>query len=341
LKEKWQYLARLGMSRLRQMQTARASYLENRMLESSPVFFDYPNPRTNVFVMMRFQDTPQQAAILQTLTEELSHYGLHLLRADQKAYTDSLWANVKAYIHACSLGIAVFEQINDRDFNPNVSLELGYMLAQQKPVALLKEQRLAALPTDLLGHLYKPFDAFNIEATLRPNIKEWLRDVGVAKGPNERLLVYVSKGGTCRCAMAKIITEQALRGRTLPYRLRVESVAYDFGGTNEASHGARRVIYGHYEADLLKEHRVLRRNPGLLADADLILVMDEHMKQGLPPTKTHLFNEFFGASGNVVNPWPDGNTPEVITRYRDCFNHLRQQIEPNMDKILSSLEKAP
>lgn len=83
-----------------------------------------------------------------------------------------MWANIQAYIATCNYGVAVFDQINDKDFNPNVSLEVGYMLALQKPVLLLKEQRLQSLPTDLVGHLYKQFDGFDVEGSIRPKIKD-------------------------------------------------------------------------------------------------------------------------------------------------------------------------
>ena len=35
-------------------------------------------------------------------------------------------------------------------------------------------------------------------------IRQWLQDIGVAKCSGERLVIFVSRGGTCRCAMAKV-----------------------------------------------------------------------------------------------------------------------------------------
>jgi hypothetical protein len=40
---------------------------------------------------------------------------------------------------ACHFGVAVFEQVVETDYNPNVSLELGYMLAQDKRLLLLED----------------------------------------------------------------------------------------------------------------------------------------------------------------------------------------------------------
>ena len=54
---------------------------------------------------------------------------------------------------ACRYGIAIFEDIDDKDFNPNVSIELGYMLGTKPPlsVLILKERRLKSMPTDILA----------------------------------------------------------------------------------------------------------------------------------------------------------------------------------------------
>jgi nucleoside 2-deoxyribosyltransferase/protein-tyrosine-phosphatase len=306
--------------------------------DNSPVLFDYPKANSNVFIMMRFCATKEHNEILQEVREALRYYGLNGLRADDKNYAESIWTNIKSYLDACDMGIAVFEQIEDNDFNPNVSLELGYMMAQKKHVLLLKENRLKALPTDVVGNLYKPFDSHNLSSSIRPSILQWLRDIGVAKFATERVVLFVSYGGTCRCAMAKVALEQALVGRQLPFRLRAISVAYMFGPNNEASKGARRAVYDTYGSDLLEEHRVTRRNPGLLADADLILVMEEQFRVGLPTNKTFCFNEFLGLEGDVHNPWPDEENDAAHERYRNCMRELRVALEQGADKILNYVD---
>lgn len=308
-------------------------------IKNSPVLFDYPNPRSNAFLMMRFQDTPQHADIHRSLKDSFAYYGINLLRADDKSYADSLWANICAYIEACSMGVAVFEQIHSDDFNPNVSIELGYMMALRKPVLLLKEKHLKSMPTDVVAQLYKPFDSYNIYESAQKSIFEWLKDIGVAKGEAERLVLFVSHGGTCRCAMAKVILLRALSKRQLPFRLRVESVAYHFGGTNFASNNARRVVYEVYGDDLLADHRVLRRSPGLIGEADLILVMSSDLKEGFPEEKTFNFNEFFGFQGDVVNPWPDDQDDEGKIRYRQCCSYFKNILAQNYMQIIEYLSK--
>ena len=149
---------------------------------------DYPNAAFNVFLMMRFAESVANRKIVGSLRTALRRYGMNLLRADQRAYSESLWENVKDYINACDLGVAVFEQLVKKDYNPNVSLELGYMLALGRKVLLLKEHHLPRLPSDIVGHLYKRFDARDISTTIRRAVDAWLRDVGIAKSAFESSL---------------------------------------------------------------------------------------------------------------------------------------------------------
>jgi hypothetical protein len=66
---------------------------------------------------------------------------LSVLRADDKDYTGDLWENVCLYMLGCRFGVAVFEEIDQREFNPNVAFELGFMTAHGKRCPLLKDQR--------------------------------------------------------------------------------------------------------------------------------------------------------------------------------------------------------
>ncbi len=82
-------------------------------------------------------------------------------------------------MHGCGFGIAVFERIEKDVFNPNVSLEVGYMLGLKKPVLLLKDQTLPALQTDLAGKLYRPFDPQHPAKTIALQLEQWLEDKGL------------------------------------------------------------------------------------------------------------------------------------------------------------------
>ena len=129
----------------------------------------------NVFVMMRY-GTDTCGAIEQAIRSSLVANGLTPHLAKDRSLVDSLWENVETYIDNCKYGLAVFEDTDIREYNPNVSIELGYMLGQGKRCLLLKEQRMPRLPTDIVGHIYRSFDIFNIADSIPREIEAWVRD---------------------------------------------------------------------------------------------------------------------------------------------------------------------
>jgi nucleoside 2-deoxyribosyltransferase len=122
---------------------------------------DHPIPQHCAFVMMRFGQTGLHERIFRAIEEVCARHGIKALRADGKTYAEELLPNVRTYMHGCAFGIAVFERLSKEEFNPNVSLEVGYMMAQGKPVCLLKDSTLTALQSDLTGRLYQSFDTQN------------------------------------------------------------------------------------------------------------------------------------------------------------------------------------
>ena len=146
---------------------------------------DHPEGRA-AFIMMQFRNTKAHETIARVLKETLAAHGITALRADDKQYMDDLFPNVKVYMHACKFGVAVFERITADDFNPNVSLEVGYMLGMNRDVLVLKDRTLKALPTDLTGRLYREFDTLDVEATLPAEIEKWLVDKALIKRPVEK-----------------------------------------------------------------------------------------------------------------------------------------------------------
>jgi len=135
---------------------------------------DHPDYDRNVFLMMRFAPTPQLSAVHAAIQKTLSDLGFHCVRADDRDYTGDVWSNIEVHLSGCRYGIAVFEDIDQRDFNPNVSLELGYMMGLQKRCLILKEKRLPQMPADVVHKLYKTWDAFNIEETVSAEVTRWI-----------------------------------------------------------------------------------------------------------------------------------------------------------------------
>lgn len=137
---------------------------------------DHPDSSKVGFIMMRFGKTSAHDRIKQTIRGALTLRGLEGVRSDDKQYHDDLYSNVLTYAHGCGFGVAVFERIEAKEFNPNVTLEVGYMLALHKPVCLLKDKTLRKLPADLLGKLYKEFDLQDPERTISTELSKWLID---------------------------------------------------------------------------------------------------------------------------------------------------------------------
>jgi len=126
--------------------------------------------------MMKYEDSKIQTEITDIIKNHFEKKGMKLLRADDKWYADDLLLNIKTYMHGCSFGVALFERINTNYFNPNVSLEIGYMMAMNKPILFLKDSTLTSLQTDLIGKLYHEYDFQNPERTLPNVIDKWILD---------------------------------------------------------------------------------------------------------------------------------------------------------------------
>jgi len=137
---------------------------------------DHADLRKTAFVMMRFAETPAHTEITQAIKRSLTSLGIQGLRADDKEYHADLYYNVLTYLHGCAFGVAVFENIEQKSFSPNVSFEVGYMLAIGKSVCLLKDNSLQTLHTDLIGKLYRPFNSEKAAETIALQVSGWLRD---------------------------------------------------------------------------------------------------------------------------------------------------------------------
>jgi hypothetical protein len=140
---------------------------------------DHPSNQKTAFIIMQFGSTPAHAKLVESIKDTLNEFDIAGLRADDKEYMDDLYSNVKVNMHACDFGIAVFDRLTADDFNPNVSLEVGYLFGMSKNVLLLKDKTLNALQTDLTGKLYKEFDPQDIEKTLPNQVEKWLSDKGI------------------------------------------------------------------------------------------------------------------------------------------------------------------
>lgn len=153
------------------------SIIPDDILTSSKKFFkDYGKNEFTAFLMMKFEDTPLQMRIVNIIKDVFLQHKIKVLRADDKQYSDDLFSNIKTYMHCCDFGIGLFDRVNTEYFNPNVSLEIGYMMALNKPVLLLKDKTLSSLHSDLVSKLYSTFDFQSPEEDFKRSISKWLED---------------------------------------------------------------------------------------------------------------------------------------------------------------------
>lgn len=320
----------------------------------NPVLSHYVVPESNLFLMTRFAKTEQLDAISTAVAQSVGAFGLEFIRADDTSFSGNyLWQRVEQCMQAATFGVAVFDNLDKPEINPNISLELGYMLALGHKCLLLKEKRLPALMADLQGFLHKEFDAENTTATVLGAMADWLREVGVRKAAKERLIVFVSGGGTCRCAMAKAITRHLIGSAKSERPFRIESRAAFNVSRPTATKTAIEVVKQNLGQDCLSEHRPRRMGVGFLYEADLILATDQSvldsvraLSESYPGSeadrrtvkeqiggKSQLLTEFFGSRGDVPDPWPDDGDEASTRRYEDCFATLHGLIAPNLEKL--------
>jgi len=157
--------------------TSTQSY-PNKIAEGVKKFKEDNSSKKTAFIMTSFSGN--HTTIIEKIKETLINKGIDGFIATDKEYEEDLFANIQVYMHCCDFGIGIFTKIdNIATFNPNLSLEVGYMMGLGKKVCYLKEKKCDKLDTDLLSKLYKEFDAFNINKTLPDVLIKWLEDKGI------------------------------------------------------------------------------------------------------------------------------------------------------------------
>jgi hypothetical protein len=143
--------------------------------------------------------------------------------------------------------------------------------------------------------------------------------------------------------MAVAITRKLLEANTpdLAGAIRVEGrAALSEIGKRKVSYGARKAIIDLYGEDLLKGYVPKVLDETIAREASLVLAMDKASlgRSELPEDKTYLVTEFFGSSGDITNPFPDGKSDVVLQRYLDVALELKDLLEDGLDKLIQALD---
>jgi hypothetical protein len=132
----------------------------------------------NVFVIMRYGLEPPFAEIENTITETLQRFGLKAVVARDVSFHQQLWNNVRFCMDHSRYAIIVFERILEPAYNPNIAIELGYMIGLKRPRLILKDHSIQVLPTDIIGQLYTEFNSYKAKETIAVAIERWLEKLG-------------------------------------------------------------------------------------------------------------------------------------------------------------------
>ncbi|MGH9634762.1 MAG: TIR domain-containing protein [Candidatus Angelobacter sp.] len=133
----------------------------------------------NVFIMVRYGEGDDYRRIEATIRTTLKRYKFNGVLARDRMFKSQLWDQIHFCMEFSRYGIVIFEEnLEHPEFNPNVSVELGFMMALDKKILILKEKELRPLPSDLLGYLYVPFSRNTLEKDIDAAVAKWLFDLG-------------------------------------------------------------------------------------------------------------------------------------------------------------------
>lgn len=140
---------------------------------------------TNVFGMTRFPGKKTDGKpdpigpALEAAKKVCEKHGLTFHLASDRSIVDDLWPNVAAHMWGCRYGIAFFEAVSDRGLNYNLNIEVGSCLVLGRRLALLKDESLKVMPTDLVGQIFHEVNLAK-PGTVTKRLEDWITNSLVA-----------------------------------------------------------------------------------------------------------------------------------------------------------------
>jgi len=163
---------------------------------------------SNVFVIMRFED---HCLILKSIEKAIKNtlddFNLRAILARDVLLDSGIWSNIQFCMDNCRYAIAVFDLTEDPYFSPNITLELGYMLALKRPCLILKDEKIDTMPSDIIGRLYMPFNTKNAAASVSLAVKNWLEHLGHTRVPPAETIIAQDDIDSNKLRTKRIIME--------------------------------------------------------------------------------------------------------------------------------------
>ena len=229
------------------------------------------------FVLMPFGESWSERIWQKHVKRIVRDFGLRAIRADD-LYGSNILTDIWRGVTESKVIVA---DITGR--NPNVMYELGLAHALKKDVIILT-QREDDIPFDLRVYRCLVYEN-NSDGyeQLEQHIPRFLSEFvftgltdnfGTLIGKEDIVVLFVSTGGTCRCAMANAITRRYLGGQD---RIIVPISAGPIEQTKPfMTPEAQQVIKESLGLDV-SNHRTIRATVPLFARAEVILPMDEKL----------------------------------------------------------------
>ena len=133
-----------------------------------------------IFVIMDFDE--RLLEIYNIIASFFKEKDLIAVRANEAEFANNLWENTKVYLECCSTAVAIVDggktngDNGEPIYNPNVAIEVGYMLCKGSKICILKDKTLNKLPTDISARLYKEYDSDNLKDTVTQALESWYSD---------------------------------------------------------------------------------------------------------------------------------------------------------------------
>jgi protein-tyrosine-phosphatase len=297
------------------------------------------------FVLMPFGEKWSERIWTRHVRTVLTDFGMKAVRADD-LYGSHILSDIWKGIAESRVIIA---DITCR--NPNVMYELGLAHAMQKDVIILA-QTSDDIPFDIRQHrclIYEdnsdgyeklekqlPFYLKQILGGLTDNFGQPVED-------DAKLILFVSYGGTCRCAMANVIMRhylaaQEASSKIVPMSAGLVSLSKPFMSLEAQEVLKKNLKKFRSNTEAPDRHKTIHAERTLLQRANVILAMDKELLERVPErfqAKAMLFSSFFGGGSNDIdNPYRKG-----IVAYQACFARIKPLISANFSKALAKLEK--
>jgi len=138
----------------------------------------------HAFIMTSFEKNYEKA-IEKALEEVKKHYLVETHMANTNGeVSDDLFANISGLMHCCDFGIGIFfdDSKKGNAINPNLALEVGYMLGIGKKICYLKDNSLPQLPVDLISKIYTKYKKTKTAKgkdipVMTDALMKWIQDV--------------------------------------------------------------------------------------------------------------------------------------------------------------------